>query len=204
MVLRNWTAPVNGNWSERLNWTGQEIPQNGDDVVISFANDNITTTLSTTFTLNNFTTDEDFQISGSSSSGFLQVNGVGLLNAKTTLSAAGLLGNFINNGNISIIGSINSGLASRFDSQGNIIPGTFNNQGTIAQTANFSLSNATINNQSGATYNFQSGVISGSSGGNDFFNNSGILLKSTNGTAAMNVFFRNQSGGLIDWIDFNW
>jgi Ca2+-binding RTX toxin-like protein len=191
MVLRNWVAPVNGNWSGRLNWTGQETPQNGDDVVISFPDNDITTTLTTSFTLNDFTTDEDFLLSG----GNLAVYGIGLLNANTTLSGGILFGdtltgeeNFINNGNIFIIGPIATSLAT----------GTLKNLGTITQTANFGLSNGRINNQSEGTYDFQSGVISGGSGGNDFFNNSGTLLKTTNATATINTTFNNQPGGLID------
>jgi Ca2+-binding RTX toxin-like protein len=191
MALRTWIAPVDGNWSGRLNWTGQETPQNGDDVVISFPNDNITTTITTSFTLNDFTTDEDFLLSG----GNLAVYGIGLLNANTTLSGGTLFGdtltgeeNFINNGNIFIVGPIATSLAT----------GTLKNLGTITQTANFGLSNGTINNQSGGTYDFQSGVISGGSGGNDFFKNSGTLLKTTNATATINTTFNNQPGGLID------
>jgi Ca2+-binding RTX toxin-like protein len=186
MALRTWAAPINGNWSVADNWTDDNIPQNGDDVVISFADDNITTTLNTFFSLNNFTTDEDFVISGSK----LTVNSTGVLNANTTLSGATLTGNFTNNGNLSFIGPIVNALIS----------GTINNQGTITQntTTDLILPVGTINNQSGGTYEFQSGAISGINSPSDRFNNSGTLLKTTSATATMNVLFYNQPGGLID------
>jgi Ca2+-binding RTX toxin-like protein len=185
MVLRTWAAPIDGNWSVSANWTNSTSPSTGDDVVISFLNDNITTTLSTSFTLNDFTTDEDFVISGSN----LTVRGIGLLNANTTLNGTTLFGdtltgeeNYINNGNLSIIGPIVTSIAT----------GTLKNLGTITQTIGVGLSNGRINNQSGGTYNLQNGNITAASGGNDFFNNSGTLLKTTNTTAIFNANFTNS------------
>ncbi len=70
-VTRTWNAPINGFWDVSSNWTGNQLPVAGDDVIISFPSNNITTTYRTgNNSLNSVLSDEAFVING----GILTVN----------------------------------------------------------------------------------------------------------------------------------
>ncbi|TRU73101.1 MAG: hypothetical protein EWV55_05885 [Microcystis viridis Mv_BB_P_19951000_S69] len=66
-VTRTWNAPINGFWDVSSNWTGNQLPLAGDDVIISFPINNINTTYRTgNNSLNRVLSDEAFGITGGS------------------------------------------------------------------------------------------------------------------------------------------
>ncbi|MCM0590374.1 MAG: Calx-beta domain-containing protein [Gloeotrichia echinulata DEX184] len=98
MATRTWKAAIDGFWDIANNWTENQLPLSGDDVVINFINNNITTTYRNSNTiLNLFSSEEAFVISG----GLLTVNNIQVNNIVTlsggTLGFNGTTASEVNN-----------------------------------------------------------------------------------------------------------
>ncbi|WP_197480170.1 MULTISPECIES: hypothetical protein, partial [unclassified Anabaena] len=101
-ATRTWKTAVDGFWDVSSNWTDNQPPQTGDDVNISFASHNITTTHRTGNTsLNDVISDEALVVSG----GALTVNNLAVNNTLTlsggTLAFNGTTASEVNNLTIS-------------------------------------------------------------------------------------------------------
>ncbi len=109
-VTRTWNAPINGFWDVSSNWTGNQLPVAGDNVIISFPSNNITTTYRTgNNSLNSVLSDEAFVING----GILTVNN---LTVNDTFS--------LSSGTLNLNGTTSSVVNNSFSQSGGTLSGT--------------------------------------------------------------------------------
>ena len=97
-ITRTWKTVVNGFWDVSSNWTDNQLPLAGEDVIIGFPSNEVTTTYRTgSLALNSIVSDEAFVLSG----GTLTANSLVVNNILTlsggTLALNGTTGNKIDN-----------------------------------------------------------------------------------------------------------
>ena len=220
MALRTWKNPIDGFWDVPNNWVGDLLPLEGDDVLISFANDDITTEHRTGNTsLNEFTSDEAFVLSG----GTLTVANTVSINNTFTLSGGtanfnGLSSsvnslNFTNGfiggeGNLTLNGPSTWSRGTMSGTGRTIVASgaTLNMEGTTQKALNRTLDNQgtityqgsdlrlgdIINNQ-GQFNSIGGGGFFGTSA-NSAFNNQGNFNRSGAGTTSFSRIAFNNSG----------
>ncbi|MFN9673050.1 MAG: Calx-beta domain-containing protein [Microcystis sp.] len=160
-VTRTWNAPINGFWDVSSNWTGNQLPVAGDDVIISFPSNNITTTYRTgNNSLNSVLSDEAFVINGgiltvnnltvndtfSLSSGTLNLNGTTPSVVNNSFSQSG--GTLSGTGEIIVNNNYNWTSGTQSGSGKTTLKGTTNISGTNAK----SVDTRTIENQGTVTW----------------------------------------------------
>ncbi len=201
-----WTGAVNANWSNAGNWSLGQIP--GATDTAEFQNGRAAATVDNSFTIGALEIE-------SSWGGTLSVNNSLLVSGNLTLAS----GTLIVGAPMSIGGPASSWTAGGID----LVPGqTLTNNGTFtidpgsggltisgggtlssaatidqAGTGSLALTGGTtINNESGATYDFQApGSLSAF--GNGSFTNAGTFTYGGAGTLTISTSFVNQ-GGTID------
>jgi hypothetical protein len=214
----SWNVDVSGDWNVASNWSTNQIPQPGEDVVINRAVPVTVTLGSGAQQVNSVTCDggEILALNGgslTSTTGFTVSSGGELDVAGGTLASAGTLTNSgtanWTSGTISGSGSglTLAGTLSISGTNNVFLSGTLNNTGTITQAA--ASSNNTLVFNSGAVLNNsglydiqENGQAMVNNGGSGWaFNNSGTLQKSgpaTFGTAYLgNVPFNNAAAGAV-------
>ncbi|WP_222595614.1 beta strand repeat-containing protein, partial [Microcystis aeruginosa] len=225
-VTRTWNAPINGFWDVSSNWTGNQLPVAGDDVIISFPSNNITTTYRTgNNSLNSVLSDEAFVING----GILTVNNLTVNDTLTlsngTLALNGTTGSTVDN--LTQSGGTLSGTGEVIvNNNYNWTSGTQSGSGktTLKGTTNISTTNTksvdtrTIENQgtvtwtngdiylyNGATWNNTATGVFDIQGNNGFYqwysnqaklNNAGTLKK-TAGTGTTTISTQLNNTGTV-------
>jgi hypothetical protein len=212
-TTRYWIGGT-GFWDVASNWTGNVLPSLTDDVIIDVAGDITTTHRSGNTQINSLLSEEAFVLSG----GTITVTEDVSLNSSYTLSGGTLTagGTVLLAGNgswyegtmaategITNTGSLAIGWYQYDDYK--YLEGNLINKGTITHNAYYGgtsdyrsaqllLKNLSkVNNQNGATYEFQEGEILAASGATDTaFNNFGNLRKTTANTARIAVAFNNS------------
>ncbi|NCR71712.1 MAG: hypothetical protein GPI93_11170 [Microcystis aeruginosa LG13-12] len=199
-VTRTWNAPINGFWDVSSNWTGNQLPVAGDDVIISFPSNNITTTYRTgNNSLNSVLSDEAFVING----GILTVNNLTVNDtfslSSGTLNLNGTTPSVVNNGSgkTTLKGTTNiSGTNAK-----SVDTRTIENQGTVTWT------NGEIYLYNGANWNNTATGVFDIQGNNGFswyqinsnqpkLNNAGTLKK-TAGTGTTTISTQLNNTGTV-------
>ncbi len=210
----NWLAAVNGNWSEATKWSCGHAPGTNDEAIITLAG-------TYTVTVNANTTVSSLTLGGSSGTQSLTVSGPLTLNNASTVGTYGALnlsgGTLAGSGTLSVSGTMNwtgyggtmsgpgttniaAGGAFNIDNGGypttrkNLTSRTLNIAGTatIINNTDMNLSNATINNQTGALFSFPSDSALINTSGTNAFNNAGTVTKSAGtGASTISVPFTN-------------
>ncbi len=201
-----WTGAVNASWSNAGNWSLGQIPGTTDTV--EFQNGRTMATVDTSFTIGaleiesswggTLSVNNSLAISGS----FTMASGV--LTVDAPMSIGGPASSWTAGGIDLVAGQTltNNGTLTIDPGSGGLTisgGGTLSSAATIDQggTGNLALSGGTtINNESGATYDFQAqGTLSAF--GNGSFTNAGTFSYSGDGTLTFSTPFVNQ-GGTID------
>jgi hypothetical protein len=166
LATNMWNVSVGGSWQTATNWSLGHVPTNGEDVVIPALSGNQTITYtSAASTIQSLTTSDNVVLS----SGTLDVTETIQTespNVQVTLQGATLGGNVTLASGSQVVwtsGKLSSGItnAGTLTISGSSLDlsGTLTNTGTINVTGSGTIlaypSAATINNQAGATFDFQ-------------------------------------------------
>ena len=191
---------TSGDFNNPANWNTGVVPGPMDDVLISVPGDQIIT-VNATHNLFGLRSAERFNVIG----GSLQVTGEGQLLAGLDQTGGSVGGSapmeiytdsVISGGNI--VGSSGITNFGQLEVQGSpALSGLLTNVGQIIHTAaDFNFNSGVINNLAGGIYEIQSGQLDASSGFWNF-NNEGILRKTGEGHADVDVYL-SQLGGTIE------
>ncbi|MDJ0689782.1 MAG: hypothetical protein QNJ41_14860 [Xenococcaceae cyanobacterium MO_188.B32] len=210
MALRTWKNANNGFWDISNNWVDDISPLEGDDVLISFANDDITTEHRFGNTsLNQFTSDEAFLLSG----GRLNLSGLSIVNGNFSFTG-GILdgeGTLTLNGPSSWSGGsmfgsgttiVASGASLNIEEGSQLLARILDNQGTINfQTTELQFGSGGIINNQGEFNSIGPSQFATTAGrGVPTFNNEGIFTRSGSGTT---FFLDNTVSIRVGRVAFN-
>ena len=210
MALRTWKNANNGFWDISNNWVDDILPLDGDDVLISFDNADITTEHRFGNTsLNQFTSDEAFVLSG----GSLSLNGLSSINTNFSFinGFIGGEGTLTLNGSSSWSGGtmqgsgttiVASGASLNIEEGFQLLARTLDNQGTINfQTTELQFSSGGIINNQGEFNSIGPSQFATTAGrGVLIFNNEGIFNRSGEGTT---FFLDNTFSIRVGRVAFN-
>ena len=205
LATNMWINSTGGSWQTASNWSLNHVPASGEDVVIPELSGTQTITYSSgSSTIQSLTSSETVDLTGGNldvtgtiefSSGQLTLDGATLsggsiaAGSQATWNSGALAGSVTNAGTITVTGTSTM-----------LVTGTLSNTGTIAVTGSGTVfaggNSTTINNDAGATFDFQSDVSLYANGFSSLtFNNAGTLMKSAGtGTSAIGGFSLNDSG----------